>query len=89
MKVSIRKQDGTAECRDVDTIWMQQVHGNYLSDEDPTCYQLLLDFGDYCKADEGCCEDPWNCDCDQESRGLVYFRGDSMFITYDGKLPCE
>jgi hypothetical protein len=52
-------------------------------------YRLLLDFDGYCKADEGCCEDPWNCDCEQETRGLVYFKEDAMFITYDGELPSE
>ena len=85
MRVSIRKQDGTVERKDVQEVWVQVTQGW----EGLDAYRILIDFGDYYKADEGCCEDPWNCDCDQESRGLVYFRGDSMFITYDGKIPCK
>lgn len=85
MRVSIRKQDGTVERKDVQEIWAQVMQGW----EGLDAYRLLIDFGDYCKADEGCCENPWNCDCDQETRDLVYFRDDTMFITYDGKLPLK
>jgi hypothetical protein len=95
MRVSIRKQDGTVRRVDVDSVWVQAVHGGTINEdasriEDLNQYRLLFAYdeeeGCY-KADEGCCETPWECDHDQETRGLVYFRNSNMYITYDGLLP--
>ncbi len=87
MIVSIRDSAGNVTKRNVKEVWVQAVHSGTQCGTTVDEYRLLLTFGDYCKADEGCCDDPWSCDCDQETRGLVYFRGDTMFITYDGQLP--
>jgi len=88
MRFSIRKQDGTVQRVDVDSVWVQAVHGEMKCGEVVDDYRLLWEYDDGCfKADEGCCATPWECDHDQETRGLVYFRNSNMYITYDGLLP--
>jgi hypothetical protein len=95
MQVSIRKQNGTVIRVSVDDVWMQVAHAGAVNEdpsriEDLNQYRLLYAYDEEAgcyKADEGCCAEPWNCDHDQESRGLVYFKNSTMFITYNGLLP--
>jgi hypothetical protein len=85
--VSIRHANGTFERVLIQECWIQAVHGGQTMEEPLHLYHKLLCFGDYYKADERCCEHPIGCDCDQDSRGIVFIRGRMMFVSYDGKLP--
>jgi hypothetical protein len=90
MIVSIRDSAGKVERKKIDEVWVQAVHSGQKTGEgfeDLDMYRLLLDFNGYYHADEGCCDDAFGCDCDQESRGVVYINGSTMHISYGGECP--
>lgn len=94
MQVSIRDSENKVRKVDIKEVWVQAEHAGCRIGEHGNMwgiineYRLLLDFGDYFHADEGCCDDPFGCDCDQETRGIVYIKDNVMFISFGGGIGC-